>query len=157
MASLLQEQFSRALKLETGSSSSSNYSKDGHAERHPSAKKTLHATAPSPASLRAPPGVLAVSQPAQREHNQNNTSSSRHIAHHTEKQQQQQEHASNKQKHPKEGNSAKPSQDCLLPVDSDIGVYDGGFENANDYSDRSIELLKSQAAKVLDLDSGSRT
>lgn len=43
---------------------------------------------------------------------------------------------------------------AFLPVDSDIGRYDGGFERAEDESERSIELLKGDAAKVLDLDSG---
>lgn len=43
---------------------------------------------------------------------------------------------------------------AFLPVDSDIGRYDGGFERAEDESERSIELLKGDAAKVLDLDNG---
>ena len=44
----------------------------------------------------------------------------------------------------------------MLPADSDIGAYDGGFENENDYSEHSVELLRSDAAKVLDLDDGSK-
>jgi hypothetical protein len=47
--------------------------------------------------------------------------------------------------------SNSPDKDCLLPTDSNIGVYDGGFDRPEDNSERSIELLSGEAAKVLDL------
>lgn len=46
-------------------------------------------------------------------------------------------------------------QDGLLPIDTDIGSYDGGFERAEDNSDKSVELLRSEAAQVLNLDAGT--
>lgn len=46
-------------------------------------------------------------------------------------------------------------KDALLPVDSDIGLYDGGFERPEDDSERSVELRRGEAARVLDLDRGN--
>lgn len=72
---------------------------------------------------------------------------------------QQQHHSLNKDKHNRQvqnqpQDSNHPDRDACLPVDSDIGRYDGGFERAEDDSERSVELLRGDAAKILDLDTG---